>query len=116
MIYLVPAFFAYKPKAHAESDIIKSCKALKLRRFENMLKKSSGQIDIFNHMIYEKLIPKDHLLIKIDSIIDFSFIYEKLADRYSDVGRGSEDPVMMTKILLLEYIYRLSDGDIRDRV
>lgn len=80
-----------------------------------MLKKNSGQIDIFNHMIYEKLIPKDHLLVKIDSIIDFSFIYEKLEDRYSDVGRGSEDPVMMTKMLLLEYIYRLSDGDIRDR-
>ena len=39
-----------------------------------MLKKNDGQIDIFNHMIFEKLIPKNHLLVKIDSIIDFSFV------------------------------------------
>ena len=29
--------------------------------------------------------------------------------KYSDMGRGSKDPVMMVKILLLEYLYRLSD-------
>ena len=51
-------------------------------------------------MIYEKLVPKEHLLIKIDDIIEFSFIYDKLADRYSPIGRDSEDPAMMTKILL----------------
>lgn len=36
-----------------------------------MLNKSNGQIDIFNHMIFEKLVPKNQLLVKIDSIIDF---------------------------------------------
>lgn len=102
-------------KMLVQFDIIKISEGLKLRRLQKMLKKKSGQIDIFNHMIYEKLIPKDHLLVLIDSIIDFSFIYDKLADRYSPVGRGSEDPVMMTKFLLLEYIYNLSDGDVRDR-
>lgn len=39
-----------------------------------MLGNQSGQIDIFNNMIYEKLIPKDHLLLKINNIIDFSFV------------------------------------------
>ncbi|HYE11377.1 MAG TPA: transposase, partial [Patescibacteria group bacterium] len=81
-----------------------------------MLKKNSGQIDIFNHMIYERLIPKNHLLVKIDSILDFSFIYEKLEDRYSNTGRGSKDPIMMTKLLLLEYIYNLSDVEVRERI
>jgi IS5 family transposase len=80
-----------------------------------MLKKSSGQIDIFNHMIYDRLIPKNHLLVKIDAVIDFSFVYEKLEDRYSKTGRGSKDPVMMTKLLLLEYIYNLSDVEVRER-
>ncbi|WHH60634.1 hypothetical protein [Petroclostridium sp. X23] len=42
-----------------------------------MMSKNSGQIDIFNSIIFEKLIPKDHLLIKIDSIIDFPFVYGK---------------------------------------
>ncbi|MEA4962366.1 hypothetical protein [Lutispora sp.] len=61
-----------------------------------MLGKNSGQIDIFNNIIFERLIPKDHLLVKIDSIIDFSFVYDKA-------------PLMMLKILLLEYLYNLSD-------
>lgn len=81
-----------------------------------MLKKNDGQIDIFNHMIFEKLIPKNHLLVKIDSIIDFSFVYEKIKDKYSHVGRGSKDPVMMTKILLLEYLYNLSDVEVANRI
>jgi len=81
-----------------------------------MLKKNSGQVDIFNQMIFEGLVPKNHLLVKIDSIIDFSFIYEKVKDRYSPVGRGSEDPVMMVKILLLEYLYKLSDLEVVKRI
>ncbi|MEA4849692.1 MAG: IS1182 family transposase [Clostridiaceae bacterium] len=55
-------------------------------------------------------------MVKIDSIIDFSFVYEKVKDKYSSVGRGSEDPVMMVKILLLEYLYNLSDPEVVNRI
>lgn len=81
-----------------------------------MLGKQSGQVDIFNYMIYEKLIPKDHLLIKIDSIIDFTFVYGITEKFYSPLGRKSFDPVLMFKICLLEYIYNLSDIKIVERV
>lgn len=81
-----------------------------------MLGRNNGQIDLFTSMIYEKLIPKDHLLIKIDSIIDFSFVYEKVKDRYSEIGRGSKDPAMMLKMCLLEYLYKLSDPQLESRV
>lgn len=77
--------------------------------------KNSGQIDIFDHMIFEKLIPKDHLLVKINAIIDFSFIYEKVQDQYSHLGRGSKNPVMMVKLFLLEYVYNLSDIEVTNR-
>lgn len=80
-----------------------------------MLGKRSRQIDIFSSMIYEKLIPKNHLLVLIDSIIDFSFIYDLVKDKYSDVGRKSEDPVVLFKLNLLEYLYVLSDGDVLKR-
>ena len=30
-----------------------------------MLGKNNPQIDVFNHMIFERLIPEDHLLVKI---------------------------------------------------
>lgn len=80
-----------------------------------MLGKQSGQIDIFNQMIFERLIPKDHLLLKIDSILDFSFVYEIVKNLYSPIGRDSKDPVMMVKMLLLEYLYKLSDISIVNR-
>jgi transposase len=66
-------------------------------------------------MIFERLIPKDHLLVKIDSLIDFSFVYEIVKDNYSDIGRKSEDPVVLFKLNLLEYLYRLSDPDVITR-
>ena len=72
-----------------------------------MLGKNSRQIDVFNNMIFQSLVPKDHLLVKIDSIIDFSFVYDKVKDKYSPLGRSSKDPLMMLKILLLEYLYNL---------
>lgn len=81
-----------------------------------MMGKNSGQIDFFNNMIFERLIPKDHLLLKIDSIIDFSFVYDMVKDRYSDIGRHSKDPVMMLKICLLEYLYNLSDPQVVSRI
>ncbi|MEO8174788.1 MAG: IS1182 family transposase [Sediminibacterium sp.] len=80
-----------------------------------MLKKNNGQLDVFDHMIFEKLIPKDHLLVKIESIIDFSFVYDMVKEQYSAIGRGSKDPMMMVKIFLLEYLYRLSDVQVSKR-
>jgi hypothetical protein len=62
-----------------------------------MLGKHSGQISIFDHMIYEKIIPKDHILIKINEIFDFSFVYDLIEDHYSPVGRLSIDPLILIK-------------------
>lgn len=81
-----------------------------------MLGKNNPQIDVFTHMIFEQLIPKDHLLVLIDSIIDFSFVYDMVKDKYSDIGRASEDLVMMLKICLLEFLYNLSDKKVVKRI
>jgi len=81
-----------------------------------VLGKNNPQIDVFNHMIFERLIPKDHLLVKIDSIIDFSFVYDMVKEKYSDIGRKSEDPVMMLKICLLQFLYNLSDPKVIKRI
>jgi len=81
-----------------------------------MLSKNNPQIDILSQMIYDKLVPDDHLLVKIDSIIDFSFVYDKVKDKYSSIsGRSSKDPAMMVKIILLEYLYKLSDVEVAKR-
>jgi transposase len=89
---------------------------LKYKGCVDMLNKNSGQIDIITYMIFEKLVPKDHLLVKINEIIDFSFVYDLVKDKYSTMGRNSKDPVMMIKILLIEYLYRLSDVEVVSKI
>ncbi|SHF00654.1 hypothetical protein SAMN02746091_01580, partial [Caloramator proteoclasticus DSM 10124] len=68
-----------------------------------MFNKNNQQIDIMTNMIYEKLVPKDHLLVKIDSIIDFSFVYDIVKEKYSE-NRGIKayDAVILFKLCLLE--------------
>lgn len=80
-----------------------------------MLKRHDGQIDIFNSMIFERLIPKDHLLIKIDAFVDFSNVYDIVKESYSEIGRGSWDPLIVFKMCLLGYLYRLSDTKVIER-
>ena len=54
----------------------------------------------------DELVPKDHLLRKIDKHIDFSFIHDLVKDLYcKDNGRPAIDPTLLFKILFLGYLY-----------
>lgn len=54
----------------------------------------------------EDLVPQDHILRDIDRAIDFSFIYDEVAPLYSsDTGRPSVDPVVLFKIVLIQYTF-----------
>lgn len=66
--------------------------------------------------IYDLVIPKDNLLKKINELIDFSFVYDELLDKYClDNGRNAISPIRMFKYLLLKAIFDLSDVDIVER-
>lgn len=66
--------------------------------------------------LYNLIIPKDNMLREINELIDFSFVYEELKDRYcQDNGRNAIDPIRMFKYLLLKAIFELSDIDIVER-
>jgi hypothetical protein len=66
--------------------------------------------------LYNLIIPKDNMLREINDLMDFSFVYEELKDRYSlDNGRNAIDPIRMFKYLLLKAIFELSDVDIVER-
>ncbi len=43
----------------------------------------------------EELVPKEHLVRKLDSCIDFTFIEELVKDLYSVSGRPSIPPVVL---------------------
>lgn len=66
--------------------------------------------------LYNLIVPKDNLLRKINDLIDFTFIYNELLDKYcSNNGRMAESPVRMFKYLLLKTIYTVSDVDVVER-
>jgi transposase len=66
--------------------------------------------------LYDLIVPQDNLLRKINDLIDFSFIYQELLDKYcSNNGRTAESPVRMFKYLLLKTIYTISDVDVVER-
>jgi len=62
-----------------------------------------GQVEIIS---LEQLVPTDHLVRKIDQVINFEFIYDKVSELYSeDAGRPSLDPVVLFKIAFIQYLF-----------
>lgn len=70
-----------------------------------------------NHaVLFDLLIKKDNLWRQLNEIVDFSFVYEELKDRYSStMGRKAEDVVRMFKFLLLKQYFKLSDRGLVER-
>ena len=75
-----------------------------------MLKPKSPQESFYGSYLYDRIVPVDHLLRKINQVVDFSFAGQILNDRYNpDIGRPAEDPEFMLRLCLLQYIYGDSD-------
>ena len=54
----------------------------------------------------DDLVPKNHLLRKIDETVDFTKIYYIVGKLYSaDKGRPSTDPVVLFKAAMIQHIY-----------
>jgi len=71
-----------------------------------MLRKPSPQQTAFEMVSLDGLVPKDHLLRKIDAVIDFSFIHDRVAGLYCpDNGRPPLDPTLMFKALFIGYLF-----------
>lgn len=71
-----------------------------------MFKERTIQQDELILMTMEQMVPQDHLLRKIDQTIDLSFINDKTRNLYSqDKGRNCIEPVILFKIVLLQYLY-----------
>ena len=65
--------------------------------------------------LYDLIVPKDNMLRKINELIDFSFIYDELLNKYcTNNGRTAESPVRMFKYFL-KTIYTVSDVDVVER-
>ena len=66
--------------------------------------------------LYDILIGKNNFWRQLKDMVDFSFIYDELKEKYSStMGRKAEDVQRMFKYLLLKNYYRLSDRDLIER-
>jgi transposase len=73
-----------------------------------VLKDKNMQLSFYS-LLYFK-IPENHTLKLIKDVVDFSFINQLLEDSYCKYyGRPAKEPEIMIKLLVLQYLYNLSD-------
>ena len=74
--------------------------------WDGMLTNNSSTQTQMEFISIEELVPQDHLLRKIDRVIDFSFIREKTKGLYcADNGRPAVDPVVLFKMLFIGFLF-----------
>ena len=63
--------------------------------------------------LYDLLIEENNFWRQLKNMVDFSFVYDELKNKYSStMGRKAEDVIRMFKYLLLKNYYKLSDRDL----
>jgi transposase len=71
-----------------------------------MVKGKDKATDQVEYVVMSDLVPEEHLLRQISRVLDFSFIYELVVDKYSpDKGRPGIDPVVLIKIVLIQFLF-----------
>lgn len=54
----------------------------------------------------DALVPQDHLLRKIEKVMDYEWLYERLSPYYChDNGRPGTDPVVLIKMVLIQHLF-----------
>ncbi len=66
-----------------------------------MMGRQVGQALLFYEFSLERHVPSDHLLRRIDQVLDRSWLRAELAAFYSATGRLSIDPELMVRMLLV---------------
>lgn len=62
---------------------------------------------LFYEFDLEEMVPGDHLLRRIDAVLDLSWLRAELAPYYSHTGCPSVDPELMIRMLLVGYCYSI---------
>jgi transposase len=71
-----------------------------------MIKTQSDKQTELEFVSIAELVPSDHLLRKIDKVIDFKFIHKKVEGLYcANNGRPAIDPVVLFKMLFIGYLF-----------
>jgi hypothetical protein len=69
------------------------------------LKSDQGQL--FYEFRLGDAVPEDHLVRKIDTALDLSWLRSELEPHYSSMGRPSIDPELMIRMLVVGYVFAI---------
>ena len=72
-----------------------------------MGRQNNEQGPLFYEFCLDEAVPDDHLVRKIDAVLDLSWVYAELAPHYPALGRPSIDPVLMIRMLIIGYVFGL---------
>src|SRR5580765_5265337 len=72
-----------------------------------MGRRIGGQRHLFYEFHLDEVIPDDHLVRKVDAVLDLSWVHAELAPHYSRIGRHSIDPVLMIRMLIIGYVFAI---------
>src|SRR5450830_1781414 len=72
-----------------------------------MGRQNNDQGPLFYEFCLDEAVPDDHLVRKIDAVLDLSWVHAELAPHYPTLGRPSVDPVLMIRMLIIGYVFAL---------
>ena len=81
--------------------------------------KELGAGSFFGDYLYERAVPEDHFLRKLEEVVDWEVFAPKLIRLYrgkAKRGRPPYNPVVILKILVLSYLYDLSERQVERHV
>ncbi len=75
-------------------------------------RKERGQLELFITGSLRELFPDDHVLVRVDHVLDLSWLLSKVAGRYcADNGRPGIDPEVAVRLMLAGFLL----GIVHDR-
>jgi IS5 family transposase len=79
--------------------------------------KQLGMDSFFGSYVYERVVPRDHFLVKLNQVIDWEPFTELLLVAYqgqAETGRPPYPPVVILKMLVISYLYGFSERQVEE--
>lgn len=72
-----------------------------------MVEQLGRQKRLFYEFDLDEVVPRDHLLRRIDAVLDLSWLGRELSPYYSHTGCPSLDPALLIRMLSIGYCYSI---------
>ena len=74
--------------------------------------KDTTMDSFYGNFLYERKVPRDHFLRRLNEVIDWDRFTKRLLQYYKgkgETGQAPYNPSMVLKMLLLSYLYNISE-------